>query len=95
MRAGPTGSLTQLGVGTLWRMDHTWTLLVYTLEISKELCHRCFPAAALAKSVKSYADLHFGLYFSHFEWFNPLYLQDKANNYTTQTYVKVCTIPQS
>ena len=49
-----------------------------------------FTAAALAKSVRSCPDLHFGLYFSQYEWFNPLYLQDKANNFTTQTYVKVC-----
>ena len=47
------------------------------------------PVAPLAKSVGNYPDLRFGLYFSHFEWFNPLYLQDKANNYTTQTYVRV------
>ena len=48
-----------------------------------------YPAAALAKAVRSRPDLHFGLYFSQYEWFNPLYLQDKANNYTTQSYVKV------
>ena len=47
-------------------------------------------AGALADAVRSHPDLHFGLYFSLFEWFNPLYLQDKANNFTTQTYVKVC-----
>ena len=46
-------------------------------------------AGALAEAVRSHPDLHFGLYFSLFEWFNPLYLQDKANNFTTQTYVKV------
>ena len=29
------------------------------------------------------AGLHMGLYHSIFEWFHPLYLQDKANNFTT------------
>lgn len=43
----------------------------------------------LAAAVRNSTDIHFGLYFSQFEWFNPLYLQDSANNYTTQTYVKV------
>ena len=52
------------------------------------LASQCY-VGALAKAVKSRPDLHFGLYFSQYEWFNPYYLQDKANNYTTQTYVKV------
>lgn len=29
------------------------------------------------------ANITFGTYFSLFEWFNPLYLADKANNFTT------------
>ncbi len=29
-------------------------------------------------------DVKFGIYYSLFEWFNPLYLKDKANNFTTR-----------
>ena len=29
----------------------------------------------LAQSVRNRSDIHFGLYHSLFEWFNPLYLQ--------------------
>ena len=29
-------------------------------------------------------DLHFGLYYSLFEWYNPIYLKDKNNNYATR-----------
>jgi len=32
-------------------------------------------------------DVHFGLYYSLFEWFNPMYLKDKANKFSTREYV--------
>ncbi|CAB3234545.1 unnamed protein product [Arctia plantaginis] len=32
-------------------------------------------------------DLKFGVYHSLYEWFNPIYLEDKKNNFKTQTYV--------
>jgi len=35
-----------------------------------------------------------GLYFSQFEWFNPLFLQDKANNGTTKYYQGAVSYPQ-
>ncbi|XP_070194986.1 alpha-L-fucosidase-like isoform X1 [Littorina saxatilis] len=41
----------------------------------------------LADAVRKNNKLRFGLYHSLFEWFNPLYLQDHANNFTTQDYV--------
>ena len=46
-------------------------------------------AGDLATAIRNNTDIHFGLYYSLFEWFHPLYLQDKANNYTTQEYVSV------
>ncbi|XP_064595553.1 alpha-L-fucosidase-like [Liolophura sinensis] len=48
----------------------------------------------LAAAIRSETDMHFGLYHSLFEWFHPLYLQDKANNYTTQMFVKTKTMPE-
>lgn len=33
--------------------------------------------------------LKFGVYHSLYEWFNPIYLNDKKNRYQTQDYVKV------
>ena len=48
----------------------------------------------LAAAIRNNTDIHFGLYFSQFEWFNPLYLQDKANQFKTQTYVKDVSLPQ-
>lgn len=43
----------------------------------------------LADAIRSNTDMHFGLYHSQYEWFNPLFLQDKANNLTTQDFVNV------
>jgi alpha-L-fucosidase len=48
----------------------------------------------LANSIRAKTDLKFGLYHSLLEWFNPLYLQDKENNYTTQTFAKQKAIPE-
>jgi len=44
----------------------------------------------LAVAIRNKTDIHFGLYYSLYEWFHPLFLQDKANNYQTNTYVTVC-----
>ncbi len=33
-------------------------------------------------------DLHFGLYYSLYEWFNPIYVKDRENNFTTRLFFK-------
>ncbi|GLH08491.1 Putative alpha-L-fucosidase [Gryllus bimaculatus] len=48
----------------------------------------------LAESIRSKTDLKFGLYHSMFEWFNPLYLHDKGNNFSTQLFVTSKTVPE-
>ena len=47
------------------------------------------PLGALADAIRNRTDIHFGVYHSLFEFYNPLYLQDVANNLTTQDFVKV------
>ncbi|XP_071181285.1 plasma alpha-L-fucosidase-like [Mytilus edulis] len=39
-------------------------------------------------------DLRVGLYHSLFEWFNPMFLLDKANNFKTQEFVRTKTMPE-
>jgi len=47
----------------------------------------------LTQSVRN-AGLKMGLYHSLFEWFNPYFLEDEGNNFTTSTYVDEVLIPQ-
>jgi len=44
----------------------------------------------LAKAVRNQSDIRFGVYHALQEWFHPLYIQDKANNYTTRRFAQVC-----
>ena len=46
----------------------------------------------LASAIRSKTNLHFGLYYSLFEWFNPLFIQDQANNFSTRDFVTVSYI---
>ncbi|KAL4226532.1 Tissue alpha-L-fucosidase [Mactra antiquata] len=48
----------------------------------------------LADAIRTNTDMHFGLYHSQYEWFNPLFLQDKANNLTTQDFVNFKVLPE-
>lgn len=45
----------------------------------------------LATAVRK-AGLKFGAYHSWFEWFNPLYLRDKASKFKTRDFVNVLNI---
>ncbi|KAL3267007.1 hypothetical protein HHI36_011155 [Cryptolaemus montrouzieri] len=47
----------------------------------------------LSRAVRR-AGLTFGLYHSLYEWFNPMYLADKANNFTSQVFVSNKILPE-
>ena len=48
----------------------------------------------LSTAIRRKTDIRFGLYHSFFEWFNPLYLQDKANHWNTTDFVTRKTLPE-
>jgi alpha-L-fucosidase len=48
----------------------------------------------LANATRSNSPMRFGVYFSLFEWFHPLFLSDMANHYHTQRYVSEVAMPQ-
>lgn len=48
----------------------------------------------LAKAIRTNTRIRFGLYHSMYEWYNPLYLADKRNNFTTDTFVTQKIMPE-
>ncbi|KAK6176155.1 hypothetical protein SNE40_014491 [Patella caerulea] len=47
----------------------------------------------LGEAIRTKTNLHFGLYHCLYEWLNPLYNQDKANNWTTSQFSRTKTTP--
>lgn len=47
----------------------------------------------LARSVRK-LNLHFGLYHSLYEWFNPMYIADKASNFNRSVFVDEKILPE-
>ena len=47
----------------------------------------------LSEAFEKKDGMHFGLYYSLYEWFHPLYLKDKRNDFNTQDFIKVRVIP--
>ncbi|KAJ8667982.1 hypothetical protein QAD02_009645 [Eretmocerus hayati] len=48
----------------------------------------------LSTALRKNTDLKFGVYHSLYEWFNPLYVNDKENNFTTDFFVINKIIPE-
>uniref|UniRef100_A0A8C4QTC4 alpha-L-fucosidase n=1 Tax=Eptatretus burgeri TaxID=7764 RepID=A0A8C4QTC4_EPTBU len=72
---------------TLWGSNCSWNWNAMDVGPKRDL------VGPLAAAVRK-RGLHFGLYHSLFEWFNPLFHQDKATGFKTQTFVKQKTLPE-
>jgi len=48
----------------------------------------------LRDAFREHDDLHFGVYYSLFEWYNPMLMNDYANNYKTREYVLNKMLPE-
>ena len=51
-----------------------------------------FRSEELADAFRSRTDVHFGIYFSLFEWFHPFFLYDQQNKFKTRLYPEVTYI---
>ncbi|XP_054707938.1 alpha-L-fucosidase-like isoform X2 [Uloborus diversus] len=73
---------------TLWPSKVSWNWNAKDIGPKRDLL------GDLADAIRNKTDLHFGVYHSMYEWFNPLYLTDKSNKYTTQYFVDGKTMPE-
>uniref|UniRef100_T1IV28 Putative alpha-L-fucosidase n=1 Tax=Strigamia maritima TaxID=126957 RepID=T1IV28_STRMM len=73
---------------TMWPSKYSWNWNSMDVGPRRDLL------GDLAKSIRKNTDLVFGLYHSLFEWYNPLYLQDKANKFNTTYFVTTKTMPE-
>ena len=56
---------------------------------SVAVCEQMIFVGKLASAIRRRTDIRFGLYHSLLEWFNPLYLEDKAAGFKTHKFVEV------
>ncbi|XP_067044468.1 alpha-L-fucosidase-like [Acropora muricata] len=73
---------------TNWRSNVSWNWNSVDNGPHRDL------VGELAASIRSRTNVTFGLYYSLFEWFHPMYLADKANHFETQNYVNKIMLPQ-
>jgi len=72
---------------TNWNSNYSWNWNSVNMGPHRDL------VAEVTDAVRD-VGLHMGLYHSLYEWFHPLYLMDKANNYTTSYYVDQVLQPE-
>ncbi|CAN7997171.1 unnamed protein product [Ixodes pacificus] len=74
---------------TLWPSSVSWNWNAGDVGPKRDL------VGDLATAIrKKGGGVHFGLYHSLYEWFNPLYLADKAARWTTNDFVSRKTMPE-
>jgi len=73
---------------TMWPSNTSWNWNSVDVGPHRDLVKE------IAQAVRSRTSLHFGVYHSLFEWFNPFYLNDKENHFKTRDFVKQKTMPE-
>ncbi|XP_026290795.1 alpha-L-fucosidase [Frankliniella occidentalis] len=73
---------------TLWPSKYSYSWNAKDVGAHRDL------VGELAAALRSNTNITFGLYHSLYEWFHPLWLADKKNNFTTQNFVNNKIIPE-
>lgn len=70
----------------MWPSAHSWQWNAFDVGPRRDI------VGELATAIRS-RGIHFGLYHSLFEWFNPLFIEDLSHAYLTQRYVREKVLP--
>ncbi|KAF0294882.1 Alpha-L-fucosidase [Amphibalanus amphitrite] len=73
---------------TLWPSKYAWNWNAKDVGPNRDL------VGDLAAAVRNRTDIRFGVYHSLFEFFNPIWLSDKASNFTQVTFPAAKSIPE-
>ncbi|XP_061480014.1 plasma alpha-L-fucosidase isoform X1 [Rhineura floridana] len=73
---------------TLWGSKYSWAWNAVDVGPKRDI------VAELASSIRNRTGLHFGLYHSLFEWFNPLFLDDASSIFIKKQFPSAKSLPE-
>lgn len=73
---------------TMWGSDRSWNWNAVDEGPKRDIVKE------LEVAVRNRTGLHFGLYYSLFEWFHPLFLEDQSSSFQKQRFPVSKTLPE-
>uniref|UniRef100_A0A914WVT7 Putative alpha-L-fucosidase n=1 Tax=Plectus sambesii TaxID=2011161 RepID=A0A914WVT7_9BILA len=73
---------------TLWPSNYSWNWNAMDVGAHRDL------VGDLKAAIKKVGGIRFGMYFSQYEWFNPLLIQDLKKKLATKNYANLVSYPQ-
>nr|XP_050033006.2 alpha-L-fucosidase-like [Dermacentor andersoni] len=73
---------------TLWPSKRSWNWNSVDIGPKRDLL------GEFAKVLKTTTNIRLGVYYSLYEWFNPLFLDDRENNFKTNEFIQFKILPE-